>query len=66
MEHLFFHSFGISISIIITGISFFLQQRCCYFLPKDLENDNEKKGNHSVTGNADGKYVQKEKSINFG
>ena len=58
-----FHSFGIYISIIITGIAFYLQQLCCYFF-EDLENDNEKKEITLLQEMLDGiKYVKK--GINF-
>ena len=38
-----FHSFGIYISIIITGIAFLLAAAVLLFLPKDLENEMRRK-----------------------
>lgn len=57
-----FHSFGIYISIIITGISFLLAAVVLLFLPKDLENDVEKKGITLLQEMKDGiKYVKRKK-----
>lgn len=57
-----FHSFGIYISIIITGIAFLLAAVVLLFLPKDLENDNEKKEITLLQEMLDGiKYVKKKK-----
>ncbi|GAB6550389.1 MULTISPECIES: MFS transporter [Bacillus] len=59
-----FHSFGIYISIIITGIAFLLAAAVLLFLPKDLENDNEKKEMTLLQEMLDGiKYVKKKKAL---
>lgn len=59
-----FHSFGIYISIIITGIAFLLAAAVLLFLPKDLENDNEKKEITILQEMLDGiKYVKKKKAL---
>ncbi|MBE7129869.1 MFS transporter [Bacillus mycoides] len=59
-----FHSFGIYISIIITGIAFLLAAAVLLFLPKDLENDNEKKEITLLQEMLDGiKYVKKKKVL---
>ncbi len=59
-----FHSFGIYISIIITGIAFLLAAAVLLFLPKDLENDNEKKEITLLQEMLDGiKYVKKKKAL---
>ncbi len=59
-----FHSFGIYISIIITGIAFLLAAAVLLFLPKDLENDNEKKEITLLQEMLDGiKYVKKKKTL---
>ncbi|MED2761233.1 MFS transporter [Bacillus thuringiensis] len=59
-----FHSFGIYISIIITGISFLLAAVVLLFLPKDLENDVEKKDITLLQEMKDGiKYVKKKKAL---
>lgn len=59
-----FHSFGIYISIIITGIAFLLAAVVLLFLPKDLENDNEKKEITLLQEMLDGiKYVKKKKAL---
>ncbi|HDR7773959.1 TPA: MFS transporter [Bacillus paranthracis] len=59
-----FHSFGIYISIIITGIAFLLAATVLLFLPKDLENDNEKKEITLLQEMLDGiKYVKKKKAL---
>lgn len=59
-----FHSFGIYISIIITGIAFLLAAVVLLFLPKDLENDNEKKEITILQEMLDGiKYVKKKKAL---
>lgn len=59
-----FHSFGIYISIIITGIAFLLAAAVLLFLPKDLENDNEKKEITLLQEMMDGiKYVKKKKAL---
>ena len=55
-----FHSFGIYISIIITGISFLLAAVVLLFLPKDLENAVEKKDITLLQEMKDGiKYVKR-------
>lgn len=59
-----FHSFGIYISIIITGIAFLLAAAVLLFLPKDLENKNEKKEITLLQEMLDGiKYVKKKKAL---
>lgn len=59
-----FHSFGIYISIIITGIAFLLAAVVLLFLPKDLENDNEKKEITLLQEMLDGiQYVKKKKAL---
>lgn len=59
-----FNSFGIYISIIITGISFLLAAVVLLFLPKDLENDVEKKDITLLQEMKDGiKYVKKKKAL---
>ncbi|TPV42178.1 MFS transporter [Bacillus dicomae] len=59
-----FQSFGIYISIIITGIAFLLAAAVLLFLPKDLENDNEKKEITLLQEMLDGiKYVKKKKAL---
>ncbi|WP_163253777.1 MFS transporter [Bacillus tropicus] len=59
-----FHSFGIYISIIITGIAFLLAAAVLLFLPKDRENDNEKKEITLLQEMVDGiKYVKKKKAL---
>ncbi|OOR16369.1 MULTISPECIES: MFS transporter [Bacillus cereus group] len=59
-----FHSFGIYISIIITGIAFLLAAVVLLFLPKDLENDNEKKAITLLQEMLDGiQYVKKKKAL---
>ncbi|EJS54627.1 MFS transporter [Bacillus cereus] len=59
-----FHSFGIYISIIITGIAFLLAAAVLLFLPKDLENANEKKEITLLQEMLDGiKYVKKKKAL---
>ncbi|MDA2164392.1 MFS transporter [Bacillus cereus] len=59
-----FHSFGIYISIIITGIAFLLAAAVLLFLPKDLENDNEKTEITLLQEMLDGiKYVKKKKAL---
>ncbi|MED0981024.1 MFS transporter [Bacillus paramycoides] len=59
-----FHSFGIYISIIITGIAFLFAAVVLLFLPKDLENDNEKKEITLLQEMLDGiKYVKKKKAL---
>ena len=59
-----FHSFGIYISIIITGIAFLLAAAVLLFHPKDLENDNEKKEITLLQEMLDGiKYVKKKKAL---
>ncbi len=59
-----FHSFGIYISIIITGIAFLLAAAVLLFLPKDLENDNDKKEITLLQEMLDGiKYVKKKKAL---
>ncbi|MGG0281580.1 MFS transporter [Bacillus pacificus] len=59
-----FHSFGIYISIIITGIAFLLAAAVLLFLPKDPENDNEKKEITLLQEMLDGiKYVKKKKAL---
>ncbi|OSX98571.1 MFS transporter [Bacillus nitratireducens] len=59
-----FHSFGIYISIIITGIAFLLAAAVLLFLPKDLENANEKKEIALLQEMLDGiKYVKKKKAL---
>lgn len=59
-----FHSFGIYISIIITGIAFLLAAAVLLFLPKDLENDNKKKEINLLQEMLDGiKYVKKKKAL---
>ena len=59
-----FHSFGIYISIIITGIAFLLAAAVLLFLPKYLENDNEKKEITLLQEMLDGiKYVKKKKAL---
>ncbi|UNP78813.1 MFS transporter [Bacillus nitratireducens] len=59
-----FHSFGIYISIIITGIAFLLAAAVLLLLPKDLENDNEKKEITLLQEMLDGiKYVKKKKAL---
>ncbi|PFB32011.1 MFS transporter [Bacillus cereus] len=59
-----FHSFGIYISIIITGIAFLLAAAVLLFLPKDLENDNLKKEITLLQEMLDGiKYVKKKKAL---
>ncbi|MED3038595.1 MFS transporter [Bacillus tropicus] len=59
-----FHSFGIYISIIITGIAFLLAAAVLLFLPKDRENDNEKKEITLLQEMLDGiKYVKKKKAL---
>lgn len=59
-----FHSFGIYISIIITGIAFLLAAAVLLFLPKDFENDNEKKEITLLQEMLDGiKYVKKKKAL---
>lgn len=59
-----FHNFGIYISIIITGIAFLLAAAVLLFLPKDLENDNEKKEITILQEMLDGiKYVKKKKAL---
>ncbi|MBJ3788332.1 MFS transporter [Bacillus sp. OA1] len=59
-----FHSFGIYISIIITGIAFLLAAAVLLFLPKDLENHNEKKEITLLQEMLDGiKYVKKKKAL---
>ncbi|EEL93490.1 MFS transporter [Bacillus cereus] len=59
-----FHSFGIYISIIITGIAFLLAAAVLLLLPKDLENENEKKEITLLQEMLDGiKYVKKKKAL---
>ena len=59
-----FHSFGIYISIIITGIAFLLAAGVLLFLPKDLENEAEKKDITLLQEMKDGiKYVKKKKAL---
>ncbi|PEB79210.1 MFS transporter [Bacillus cereus] len=59
-----FHSFGIYISIIITGIAFLLAATVLLLLPKDLENENEKKEITLLQEMLDGiKYVKKKKAL---
>ncbi|UYX54889.1 MFS transporter [Bacillus thuringiensis] len=59
-----FHSFGIYISIIITGIAFLLAAGVLLFLPKDLENEAAKKDITLLQEMKDGiKYVKKKKSL---
>ncbi|MBJ7948882.1 MULTISPECIES: MFS transporter [Bacillus cereus group] len=59
-----FHSFGIYISIIITGIAFLLAAGVLLFLPKDLENKAEKKDITLLQEMKDGiKYVKKKKAL---
>lgn len=59
-----FHSFGIYISIIITGVAFLLAAAVLLFLPKDLENDNEKKEITLLQEMLDGiKYVKRKKAL---
>ncbi|MGE7881715.1 MFS transporter [Bacillus sp. NPDC094077] len=59
-----FHSFGIHISIIITGIAFLLAAVVLLFLPKDLENEVEKKDITLLQEMLDGiKYVKKKKAL---
>ncbi|KAA0766490.1 MFS transporter [Bacillus sp. SH5-2] len=59
-----FQSFGIYISIIITGISFLLAAVVLLFLPKDLENESEKKKITLLQEMIDGiKYVKKKKAL---
>lgn len=59
-----FHSFGIYISIIITGIAFLLAAVVLLFLPKDLENAVEKKDITLLQEMKDGiKYVKKKKAL---
>ncbi|MED1411074.1 MULTISPECIES: MFS transporter [Bacillus] len=59
-----FHSFGIYISIIITGIAFLFAAVVLLFLPKDLENDNEKSEITLLQEMLDGiKYVKKKKAL---
>ncbi|PGK33971.1 MFS transporter [Bacillus anthracis] len=59
-----FHSFGIYISIIITGIAFLLAAAVLLFLPKDCENDNEKKEITLLQEMLDGiKYVKKKRAL---
>ncbi|MGV6979197.1 MFS transporter [Bacillus toyonensis] len=59
-----FHSFGIYISIIITGIAFLLAAGVLLFFPKDLENEAEKKDITLLQEMKDGiKYVKKKKAL---
>ncbi|HFJ9285525.1 TPA: MFS transporter [Bacillus toyonensis] len=59
-----FHSFGIYIAIIITGIAFLLAAGVLLFLPKDLENEAEKKDITLLQEMKDGiKYVKKKKAL---
>ncbi|MGG0456282.1 MFS transporter [Bacillus mycoides] len=59
-----FHSFGIYISIIITGIAFLLAAAVLLFLPKDLENEAEKKEITLLQEMIDGiQYVKKKKAL---
>lgn len=59
-----FHSFGIYISIIITGIAFLLAAGVLLFLPKDLENEAEKKEITLLQEMLDGiQYVKKKKAL---
>ncbi|MES5893934.1 MFS transporter [Bacillus cereus group sp. RP43] len=59
-----FHSFGIYISIIITGIAFLLAAGVLLFLPKDLENEAAKKDITLLQEMKDGiKYVKKKKVL---
>ncbi|MDH4421602.1 MULTISPECIES: MFS transporter [Bacillus] len=59
-----FHSFGIYISIIITGIAFLLAAVVLLVLPKDLENEAEKKKITLLQEMIDGiKYVKKKKAL---
>ncbi|EOP24297.1 MULTISPECIES: MFS transporter [Bacillus] len=59
-----FHSFGIYTSIIITGIAFLLAAGVLLFLPKDLENEAEKKDITLLQEMKDGiKYVKKKKAL---
>lgn len=59
-----FHSFGIYISIIITGIAFLLAAAVLLFLPKDLENVAEKKEITLLQEMIDGiQYVKKKKAL---
>ncbi|MDR4984518.1 MFS transporter [Bacillus cereus] len=59
-----FHSFGIYISIIITGIAFLLAAVVLLVLPKDLENEAEKKKITLLQEMLDGiKYVKKKKAL---
>ncbi|MEK7016310.1 MFS transporter [Bacillus sp. FSL R9-9410] len=59
-----FHSFGIYISIIITGIAFLLAAVVLLFLPKDLENEAEKKEITLLQEMIDGiQYVKKKKAL---
>ncbi|QWU45392.1 MFS transporter [Bacillus sp. NP247] len=59
-----FHSFGIYISIIITGIAFLLAAGVLLFLPKDLENEAAKKDITLLQEMKDGiKYVKKKKAL---
>ncbi|MFB6731427.1 MFS transporter [Bacillus mobilis] len=61
-----FHSFGIYISIIITGIAFLLAAAVLLFLPKDLENNIEKKEITLLQEMLDGiKYVKKKKALSL-
>ncbi|MBJ8005145.1 MFS transporter [Bacillus cereus] len=59
-----FHSFGIYISIIITGIAFLLAAVVLLFLPKDLENEAEKKEITLLQEMIDGiQYVKKKRAL---
>ncbi|MGH1283818.1 MFS transporter [Bacillus toyonensis] len=59
-----FHSFGIYISIIITGIAFLLAAGVLLFLPKDLDNEAAKKDITLLQEMKDGiKYVKKKKAL---
>ncbi|EJV72339.1 MFS transporter [Bacillus mycoides] len=59
-----FHSFGIYISIIITGIAFLLAAAVLLFLPKDFENEAEKKEITLLQEMIDGiQYVKKKKAL---
>lgn len=60
-----FHSFGIYISIIITGIAFYLQQRCCYFFRKILRMIMRRKKSLCYRKCLMVLSMSKEKSINF-
>ncbi|HDX9610191.1 TPA: MFS transporter [Bacillus toyonensis] len=59
-----FHSFGIYISIIITGIAFLFAAGVLLFLPKDLDNEAAKKDITLLQEMKDGiKYVKKKKAL---